>query len=340
MSEIQELSISYYAKYYYKNVLADFSNTDINSLSTDKTLKLKETRLFIKAIVEGKANLYEYANTGTTLFLIYSEKNKQITHLVSKMYLDNDEIKINDIYKTQLEENFECPSISSTQISQITYEEDPLTDLFIDLNKCFDAEYTKYESIKSKTSLRVSVRGGVRNSSFEISSQNDNYSSVEFSGIQGYRAGVELELVIPSKQNNWSIFAEPLIQQQSYKTDVGDQTFKFEYNSVEVPFGVRYYLHLAKHLSVFGNGVFVGSFDFNSSIKGSNQEVINPRSYVNFGCGAGIKAGRIVAEYRYQGRRRLLTTYANITSSVITSYSIHYTKLYERHPSKSYNSHN
>ncbi|MEY2868107.1 MAG: hypothetical protein RIR01_525, partial [Bacteroidota bacterium] len=92
INSVKEFGIYDKSKYIRAKVAMDRSSTKAAELSISKIPVFKEEELFLKVLVEGKANLYEYID-GNLLRFFYSIDNSAISQLVYKQYQETVEIR-------------------------------------------------------------------------------------------------------------------------------------------------------------------------------------------------------------------------------------------------------
>ena len=135
----------------------------------------------------------------------------------------------------------------------------------------------------------------------------------DFESQPGFRVGLEAEFVLPFQNEKWSLLIEPTYQNFISEKETPGLTSKVNYNSIEVPFGVRHYMLLDEDSKLFLNGLIVVDFDINSKIDLSLQNVVTTldiESGINFAVGFGYNySNRYSAEVRYYTNRDLLTNY-------------------------------
>ena len=82
---VQEFGITGISKYVRSTVNIDRSSSDVHDLSDEKKPIFKEETLFLKVLIDGKANLYEYID-GSLSRYFYNKKNTPIEQLIHKNY--------------------------------------------------------------------------------------------------------------------------------------------------------------------------------------------------------------------------------------------------------------
>lgn len=334
IKSIEEFGITGLSKYNKYIVNIDRSSKNIKNLSTVKKSMFNEEQLFLKVLVEGKANLYVYEDKNLRRYF-YKTDISNIEQLVFKNYRTTDnKVGENKRYKQQLWNNLKCQNIQMKSIENINYKKNELVNLFIKYNECHNSEFTHFEKKQKGSMFNLTLRPGLNSSSLLIQ-RNTSVSSREadFDGELGFRIGIEAELILPFNKNKWAVLIEPTYQYFKSETiyneqSVNAQIAKVDYKSIEFQIGIRHYFFLNDKSKFFINGSYVLDFSFNSNIEldlGLNLD-IEKVSSTAFGLGYNYN-NKYSLELRYGLSRDLLTNYANWSTdfnslSVIFGYTI------------------
>ena len=131
IKSIKEFGIDNFSKYIRSIVNIDRSSENINKLSNDRNPIFKEEELFLKVLVEGKANLYLFED-GSLRRYFFNKENTTIEQLVFKSYkTSNDKIGKNNRFKNQLWNNLKCPNFKITKVENLDYQKNDLIDFFV-----------------------------------------------------------------------------------------------------------------------------------------------------------------------------------------------------------------
>ncbi|WP_299133093.1 hypothetical protein [uncultured Tenacibaculum sp.] len=358
IESVKEFGVYNFSKYTRGNVDVDQSSNETSKLDGSRKPILKKETLFLKVLVEGKSNLYRYKRGNLKRFF-YSNKEKSIKPLIYKRYLNSKHnanlssfngsivnknlnrnfIYVNERYKQQLFKNLTCKMISLKEIEKLRYKKQSLSKFFIKYNKCsgylIDDQYEK----ETKGVFKVSLKGGVRNTTLDIDNSSSFLPSISFDSKTTYKIGVEGEYFLPFNKNKWSLFVEPTFQFFSAKKEL---PFAFlvekkiivetNYKSIEVPIGIKRYFFLNDVSKMFIGGSVVLDFNFDSYLRYTRTDgaiikdfIIRTSSSIGFHIGYVYKNDYSL-ELTYQNNRDFLTTYSNISSKYSTmSITIGYT---------------
>ncbi len=338
---VKEFGIYNFSKYVRDIVSIDRSSNNVDNLSQDKNPLFKEEEIFLKVLVEGKANLYLFEEGNLKRFF-YKKDDGKIEQLVYKTYKTKDnKIGKNTTFKNQLWNDLQCSIKESGNIHKLKYDIKELTNFFILYNQCVKEKYITYNKRKKREAFNLNMRLGLNSSSLSITQKNAaNAKDTDFANESTFRIGLEAEFIMPYNKNKWSVIIEP--NYQSYKSEKkrnlsnisgGVLISKVEYTSIELPLGVRHYFFLNKNSKIFINASIIFDLSPNSLIKleridGSEIDNLKIRAGSNFGFGTGYKLNnKYSIEIRYQTPREVLintksweSDYKNI--SLIFGYSL------------------
>lgn len=337
IKNIQEFGIDNEQRYTRKTVMIDGSSKQLNSLSNERKPEFTEETVFLKYVVEGKADLLYYENGDLEKFFI-STNDSDVKQLIYKPYYINaSSVAYNEDYKKQILDNLNC-GVDLTDVNNLKYKSSDLVKVFLKYNQCSNSTAINYNQNYEKRDLfNLTVRPGINLSSFEISNSSFVTSeSNKFDNKVTFRIGLEAELILPFNKNKWAIFAEPTYQYYKAEKDFvvyqgqaseNIRTRSIDYKSIEIPIGIRYYLFLSDKSKLFINAAYNVDFEMNSNIYYDFQ-FLKTSSASNFSFGAGYKYNdKFVVEFRTSTKRDLLQNNTIIntgyrTSSLILGYTL------------------
>lgn len=348
INSVKEFGIYDKSKYIRAKVAMDRSSTKAAELSISKIPVFKEEELFLKILVEGKANLYEYIDGNLTRYF-YSKDNSIISQLIYKQYQEKIEIRVrefkdvvseNNLYKQQLWNELKCESFSSNRFKNLNYKKKDLVDLFIDYSNCNNE---KIDIIKKtdekKGNYNLTLRPRLNSSSLNVDNKSKDNKDTQFDTKTILGFGIELEYIFPFNNNKWSFAVEPTYQ--SYKSEKsstvndpydGILTREIDYKSVEIPISIRHYMPLSTCSKIFLEASFVTNLKLKSSLEyyingiSMSPVLINTKNNVAFGIGYKYN-DKFSLQLRFQTNREILGNQPNWSSayqssSVILGYTI------------------
>tara|TARA_B110000093_G_scaffold157099_1_gene175191 strand:- start:2535 stop:3758 length:1224 start_codon:yes stop_codon:yes gene_type:complete len=337
---IKEFGIDNISKYIRRTVSIDRSSEDINKLSYDKNLTFKEEELFLKVLVEGKANLYQYVDSNLRRYF-YNKENSNIEQLIFKIYKTTENnLGKNNGYRQQLWVDLKCPNFKVNKIQSVDYKENDLVQFFTEYIECHKSKLINFEPKQKRDLFNLTIRPRINSSSLTIQNSVSNSRDTDFENKIGFGFGLEAEFILPFNKNKWAIAIEPTYQSFKFEkttnvTNVsgGVLIVNVDYSSIEVPVSLRHYFFLNNSSKIFINASYLFGLSSKSSIEfnrndGSNLNSLEIDLKNNLAMGIGYKQNdRYSLEVRYQTNREVLKNYyfwrsEYKTLSIIFGYSL------------------
>lgn len=310
INSVKEFEIINGSKYINRKVSIDRSSETLKDLSTTKNPISKEEQLFLKVLIEGKANLYLYQDGNLKRFF-YKTDTSSIKQLIFKSYrITYNRIGKNNRYKQQLWSTLKCENISTKEIENINYNKKELVNLFIKYNSCNNSTFTNFEKKQKKDLFNLTIRPGINNSSLSIENILSNSSDIDFGNELSFRFGIEAEFVMPFNKNKWAILAEPTYQYFKSEKITNTQIINVDYKSIELSLGLRHYFFLNNNSKIFINGLYIIDLNMNSKIDFENTTNLTIKTDGNLAFGIGYNYNQKYSlEMRYGSGRAILGGY-------------------------------
>lgn len=337
--DVKEFGVQSGLKYIRRSVLIDNSTDNLNKLGNFKTPSFVKQQMFLKVLVEGNANLYQYTDSKLNRFF-YSTRTMEINQLVFKRYRNsNKTVQENNQYRQQLTNLNNCKTIEGRYIKNIRYSKSSLVKFFISYNECNRVTPIIYREKQKENRFNFSIRPRLNYSSLSIFKSRGSFKNTDFGGKFGFGMGVEVEYILPHNKNKWSIIFEPTYQNfNSEKTNeiidgLGAKSIAdVKYTSIETSIGARYYFFLSENSKLFINANYVLDFAINSTIEfeRTDNQSFSPEdinSSPGFSFGVGYKINGVSVEFKYFMIREILNVGSRWESdyrtlSFIVGYSI------------------
>ena len=331
IGSVEEFGINGEVKYQRATVRIDKSSELLKTLTDERSLDFQEEQLFLKVLIDGKASLYSFEGVDFKKFF-YRVGDSDIEQLVFKTYLTTGtRIGENNQYKQQLLNSLQCADISSREIEHLKYTSEELIRVFKKYNKCEGGQFSDFTERHEKSNFDLSLKAGIRNSSLEIMNSMAGARDTDFESQIGFQLGLEAELVLPFHNNKWSIVVEPTYQTFHSKKETESLESEVNYNSIELPFGIRHSVFLNESSKLFLNGYVIVDLNFNSefNFKSEALSTLEVKSGSNLAFGVGYEYGdRFSVEFRYYTTRDLLNNYGGWNSEYNTAALIFGYKLF------------
>ena len=314
LSSIKEFGINNQSKYITATVDLDRSSNDVDKLSVVREPKFVKEKLFLKVLVEGKANLYMYeAEKGRNYF--YKTGISEIKPLIYKRYRTiNNKIAQNNRYRQQLWNDLNYPDLSEKSLGNIDYIKKDLTGFFIKFNTHSGGYFVDFEKkAKKKDLFNLALRPGVNSSFVKFqalrSTSFNRDREIDLDNELSFRFGIEVEMLMPFNKNKWALVLEPSYEYYKSQLVLNEhQTAIVDYKFVGLGSGLRHYLFLGEESKIFINGSFILAFSLDSSInyRGSPfREIAKRASTFALGLGYAYK-NKFSVELRHILNRDLL----------------------------------
>jgi len=343
INEIKEFGISEESRYLRSLVKIDRSSEKTTELTDQRNPVFNEELLFLKVLVEGKANLYLYEDGNLRRFF-FNVDDKPIEQLVFKTYLLNPNLaRNNNLYKQQLSNELKSERFESDTFEKLNYEEQALTNLFVFYHESQNLMFKKYIQRKDLDRFNINIRPRIISNSLTFNNTSSSIFYMNYDNQINLSLGVEFEVFLPFNNNKWSIFLEPTYQSfsdekiQNYQSGTSPEIkHAVTYSSIDFHFGLRYYSFLNEDSKLFFNLAAVPNYVLNGTYEITNST--NFYSYTaysfdlsivfNASIGFGYKfKDRYSLEFRYNTPRGLTDNYVvwdtkYNTSALIFGYTI------------------
>lgn len=341
IEDIQEFGISSKIKFKRFLVNIDMSREETNNLTQEKNPLFKEETLFLKQLIEGKANIFIYKSPSMTRFF-YSLDNSDIDQLIYKKYKTSEgKIGTNNKFRQQLWIALICDEISIQEVESLNYSIKDLQNYFIKYNTCKNSDYISYKKERKGKSFFVKLKPGVNYGSMKIKN-GLNADGVKMDNNLSFRIGVETEFILPFNNDKWSIFIEPsytTYKGESYYGTSNNTKLNVNFNYIELGLGLRHYLFLNPNSKLNFNVGLIYDLPVNSEIIYYINRPLDPTlndiqvtPSINFGVGynynkfsfeANLGLGRIIKGSKFVPTHYNLqweSTYQNV--SIVVGYNI------------------
>lgn len=268
IEDIQEFGITSKIKFKRFLVDIDMSREDTNKLTQEKNPLFKEETLFLKQLIEGKANIFIYKSPSMTRFF-YSLDNSDIEQLIYKKYKTSEgKISTNNKFRQQLWNALICDEISIQEVEGLNYSIKDLQNYFIKYNTCTSSDYIRYKKERKGKSFFIKLKPGVNYGSMKIK-KGLNAGGVKMDNNLSFKVGVENEFILPFNNDKWSIFIEPSYTSYKGETYYGPSNkikLNVNFNYIELGLGLRHYLFLNPNSKLNFNVGLIHDLPVNSEI--------------------------------------------------------------------------
>ncbi|MDX2303138.1 MAG: hypothetical protein NW226_10075 [Microscillaceae bacterium] len=330
IADVAEFEISNALKYVRARVLVDRSGDVPSKFTIERNPIWSEETIFLKVLLEGKANLYYLEDVDLKRFYYKKEGQDTITALVYKKFIsagdvnNRESLKIynNGYFRQQLNLNLNCGQKPALFFEKLEYNRQTLMKYFIDYNECEGVTPVYLKKTSQKMPVHFKITPGIELASILVNFADDNFTDVDYGFQVGYRLGVEAEFVLPFNKNKWSIFVEPNFQYFDAEEEIelsrfssSIETVKYKYRAIQLPIGVRHYFFLSPSARIFVNGAFIYDIPLSGSVVDFSRRIDRDISGTgSFAFGLGFNLKKFSLEGRYTLSRDIVSLYQDIES--------------------------
>jgi hypothetical protein len=244
--------------------------------------------------------------------------------IYKEYYTADNQIAENRQFRGQLWNDVRLANANMNSVQNIRYYISDLVRYFDKYNGGDGNSSAVFRSEEKKDSFHLRITPGISFASMSISDLAGSGEVIDFGKKVTFSFGFDAELILPFNKNKWGLFINPSYQYFKSSLPYHNSTISADYQSIEFPLGLRYYIFLNQNLKLFVNAEFIlmKSISFDSEIYGMN---VNTRNSYAIGCGVANK--RLSAEIRYYTDRELLYDYISVNTdytrvSLILGYRI------------------
>jgi hypothetical protein len=289
----------------------------VNSKNEVIPLWTKE-KLFLKVLLEGKANLYSYDASKLKRFFYSLNDTSFIQLIYLEAYVNSSLIK-NTSYQQQLWGNLRAPMATMNSIKAIGYNEKDLTAYLREYNGDSGTSTSPLVQTKRKAYFNLKLSPGLNISSVSMSTVVDVTNvafKTDFSSNPGFRLGLESELILPFNNYHWGILFEPTFQAYNSEAEGKHGLSTISYSAIEFPIGLRYYFPVNDNTRLFLNGFVIPAFAINLNSKieyhtffsnMTDVKTVDVASSGSAALGGGVEHNRFSLETRYYTSRNLFS---------------------------------
>ncbi|MEL6636130.1 MAG: hypothetical protein AAFW73_13240 [Bacteroidota bacterium] len=311
LESVREFGIGESIKYRRFTVAIDRSSDQQKHLSELREPQFKEETLFLKLLVAGSLDLYYYEEGELRRLFIHQSPVPPEQLVYKRFYTGPEKVGHNHYFRRQLLDKLKCPEIPSTKILSLEYQADDVVELLLDYERCLGTNYTDYHSQRTRPQFFLSLRPGWGQASLEVIDRATNLSRLNYPRSSSLRLGIELEMVLAVNQRRWALLFEPNFRTYRNTTQRFGEEVVVDYQSLELPIGLRHYLFLNSKAKIFVNASGAVDLPIDGIIDYQIQGAdLSLSSYLNLLFGVGFDFDhRLRGELRYGTNRNVLSGY-------------------------------
>ncbi|MBW8686605.1 PorT family protein [Chitinophaga rhizophila] len=303
-------------EYVSRKVSIDVTKEDLTGDQEAWQRTIQDTLVFLRKIVGGTYNLYEYADMHSRMHFIYDGQQVPARELeVIKAYVkrpSGDGIVTDARYKQQLEELFADNRSVVKKVSFSGYNDKSLTRLFVAYNSQKDPATVTVPDVKKRTRYPISfgLMAGMAFNSYTFDGIAFNEQKGRHKSNSTPIAGVWLDVPFGRIARNFSAVIEGFYKQSktSFTNQPGDQ-FKYNFSYIQFNTMFRYTYPTKSGISPYlnvgmGNGMVIKITENDYAYWNRPNEwrtaIVGPRKHEqSLVAGVGVNIYRLAAEIRY-----------------------------------------
>lgn len=197
-AEIESFEITGKAKFMSRRLKYCINPHRLDDLIEDKKLLWKEEKVFLKVLLTGQLNLYEYIDEDRKLHIVLETREKEFIDLINLKYLQEGAAATIPKYRNQLKRQLNDCQLLFGKIDKMAYKLSSIRKLIKEYHECIGAEI-EYESLLEGIGRETSILGGISIANHFIRNSRSKNESLNLS------LGVRIEHILPRNHKVWSI---------------------------------------------------------------------------------------------------------------------------------------
>jgi hypothetical protein len=342
ISEFNEFEIYNESKYkkFEVEIDRDEFTDERNQISKNKDPQFKKEIILLKYVTEGYASLFSFNESNVDKFF-YATDTSQVKQLIYKRYIKlthqvgelvNEHYDVNKSmviytnyeYKNQLLNDLKCEGITQKSVEQLKYNQKELLHFFDKYNACKNSKRIDYTK-KNGNLINVYLQGGISYTQLQLYNLYKTNFDVDivFDYEIAFRYGFELEYILPYKKKKWAFSVSPAFI--SYNTEKHVDYMEYgviprevnvtaEYNEIEIPIGLKYYMYLGDKSKIDFNASVITAYSFNSLIDSDSpflHDLVPGIKGINYQFGVGyVFANALSLDIKYRTNNTLMGAYS------------------------------
>jgi hypothetical protein len=213
IDDVTEFAVPNEIRFIRQSVLIDRSSRDINGISSTQQPDFQKETVFLRVVVEGKANLFRFHDSNNEKYF-FSSQSSNVEQLIYKKYLlPGGRIGENNTFRQQLRNVLQCNEIEVSDLKSLSYRRKAIQKVFVKYNQCENADFVNWEATNDSTrSFLLSIRPGINYGRAKMRSSTLASRNVDFDNQLTFRIGLEGEFALSFHKRKWSLFFEPTYQ--------------------------------------------------------------------------------------------------------------------------------
>lgn len=271
-------------------------------LSSDPEPIFRETTDFLRVLVDGHKQLLVDKEDDSEVFYIRNRSDSSNPNplIYTRYYSSNSMVTTNNGYKQQLKSFLYCKNLNSDKFENLSYLEEDITSLFSDFYKC-DGGVGTFEN-ETEVSRKTFFGYAAVGASLQSLSTPYTDKTLDFPNEITPFISAGIGYYLPFHRNKLAIIGR--VTTNNYKSRqetiftipttsiTRDDVVTFEYQSIDVSIGLRYYSYINKDWSLFGEAFIINPLGVKGEVEssmGPNEDDFSRSIFFQYGIGIEYK---------------------------------------------------
>ncbi len=172
----------------------------LNRLSDSENILWTERWVFLRVLIEGELNLYEFVDDDSKLHLVIGTQSGELIDLLEFRYEADGDIGVIARYRTQLKQVMhDCREIFR-QIDGLPFNQSSIIRIVKEYHQCQGVDIA-YEDVSNMIGLSISLQAGMTSVNHFISGEKT------VDGYEAASAEIDVEFILPRSDRLWMLFS-------------------------------------------------------------------------------------------------------------------------------------
>ena len=330
ITDIREFGVFNFSRYERYDVDIDTSSDQLDGKTTNAAPEFKRETVFLKLLVQGKANLYTWWSENLSRYFIKTDTGgpKQLIHKSYYSSTEQTNLLENNLFRNQLFASLTAPDLSQKDFADLSYNDKSLTRIFERYNKQQHTVTQTYARKSNEKKFNLNLRLGADLSGLTMEQTYSGDTKTSLDNKISVTAGLEAEFIMGFNRNKWALVAGSAYGSYKSNPDATGGAAVADYKTLESNVGIREYFFLDKKSKLFATALGIYDAPIGSGAVYYGYNTFTYTGRLTVGLSAGYKyANRCSIELKYTVRRNILDAYEFVqgrlhTTSLVFGYTL------------------
>jgi hypothetical protein len=312
ITDVREFGIFNFSRYERYDVDIDTSADQLEGVTTNAAPEFKRDTVFLKVLVQGKANLYTWWSGNLIRYFVKTDTGnpKQLIHKTYYSSAEQTNLLENNLFRNQLVAILVSPDLSQKDFAGLSYNDKSLTHIVERYNKQQHTETQTFARKSDEKRFNLNLRLGADLSSLTMEQTYSGDTKAGLGSKLSPTVGLEAEFIMGFNRNKWALVLGSAYGSYKSNPDATGAATGADYKMLESNIGVREYFFLDKRSKLFATAVCVYDAPIGSGQVNFGYTQWNYTGVITAGLSAGYKyANKCSVELKYTLRRNILDDY-------------------------------